>query len=55
MIKLALCDDEAEQREAVGKLLREYAASRPSFVLKMSIFSSGLDLPAALTFTCWTS
>ena len=30
MIKLALCDDEAEQREAVGKLLREYAAARPS-------------------------
>lgn len=47
MIKLALCDDEAEQREAVGNLLREYAASRPSFVLKMSIFSSGQDLLAA--------
>lgn len=47
MIKLALCDDEAEQREAIGNLLREYAASRPSFVLKMSIFSSGLDLLAA--------
>ena len=29
MIKLALCDDEAEQREAVGKLLREYAAAGP--------------------------
>lgn len=47
MIKLALCDDEAEQREAIGNLLREYAASRPSFVLKMSIFSSGQDLLAA--------
>ena len=47
MIKLALCDDEAEQREAVGKLLREYAASRPSLAVKMSVFSSGRDLLAA--------
>lgn len=47
MIKLALCDDEAEQREAIGSLLREYAATRPSSVLKMSIFSSGQDLLAA--------
>ena len=47
MIKLALCDDEAEQREAVGKLLREYAAARPSLAVKMSVFSSGRDLLAA--------
>lgn len=47
MIKLALCDDEAEQREAVGKLLREYAASRLSLAVKMSVFSSGRDLLAA--------
>ncbi len=47
MIKLALCDDEAEQREAIGSLLREYVASRPSSVVKMSIFSSGRELLAA--------
>ena len=39
MIKLALCDDEVEQREAIGNLLMEYAASRPSLVIKTSIFS----------------
>lgn len=47
MIKLAVCDDEAEQREAIGNLLREYAASRPSPAIKISIFSSGQDLLAA--------
>lgn len=47
MIRLALCDDEAEQREAVGNLLREYAASRSSLAVKLSVFSSGWDLLAA--------
>lgn len=47
MIKLALCDDEAEQREAIGNLLMEYAASRSSLVVKTSVFSSGRDLLAA--------
>lgn len=47
MIKLALCDDEAEQRAAIGGLLREYAAARPSLAVKLSVFSSGRELLAA--------
>lgn len=47
MIKLALCDDEAEQRTAVGALLQEYAAARPSLAVKLSVFSSGRELLAA--------
>nr|WP_325212811.1 LytTR family DNA-binding domain-containing protein [uncultured Oscillibacter sp.] len=47
MIKLALCDDEAEQRTAVGTLLREYAAARPALAVKLSVFSSSRDLLAA--------
>lgn len=44
MIRLALCDDEAGQREIIGNLLLEYAAARPSPVVKLSVFSSGQDL-----------
>lgn len=44
MIKLALCDDEAEQREGIGGLLREYAAARPALAVKLSVFSSGGEL-----------
>lgn len=47
MIKLALCDDEAEQRAIVGDLLREYAAARPGLAVKLSTFSSGRELLAA--------
>lgn len=47
MIKMALCDDEAEQRAAVGDLLRAYAAARPALAVKLSVFSSGQDLLAA--------
>lgn len=47
MIKLALCDDEAEQREAIGILLRKYAASRPALAIKLAVFSSGQELLAA--------
>lgn len=47
MIKLALCDDEAEQREAIGILLRKYAASRPALAIKLAVFSSGRELLAA--------
>ena len=47
MIRLALCDDEAEQRTAVGGLLRAYAAARPALAVKLSVFSSGRDLLAA--------
>lgn len=47
MIRLALCDDEAEQREEVGALLREYAAERPSLAVKLSVFSSAREVLAA--------
>ena len=47
MLKLALCDDEAEQRAAVSKMLREYAALRPELTVKLSVFSSGLELLSA--------
>ena len=40
MLKLALCDDEAEQRAALIQLLRTYAADRPELALKLSVFSS---------------
>ena len=44
MIKLALCDDETEQREVIGGLLRDYAAARPAKAVKLSVFSSGQEL-----------
>jgi len=47
MIKLALCDDETEQRTVIGGLLREYAASRPDLAVKPAVFSSGEELLAA--------
>lgn len=47
MTRMALCDDEAGQREAVGALLRAYVAARPSLAVKLSFFSCGRDLLAA--------
>lgn len=47
MVKVALCDDESEQQEAVICLLREYAKARPEQIIKLSIFSSGRELLAA--------
>ncbi len=47
MLKIALCDDEAEQREAIGRLLREYAAQRPEWTVKLSVFASGQELLSA--------
>lgn len=47
MLKLALCDDEAVQREAISGLLREYAAQRPELAVKLAVFSSGQTLLAA--------
>ena len=44
VIKLALCDDEAEQRVAIGGILQEYAAARPALAVKLSVFSSGREL-----------
>jgi len=48
MLKLALCDDEAKQREALSGLLREYAAVRPELAVKLSMFSSGRQLLSAV-------
>lgn len=47
MIRLALCDDEAAQRDAAGRLLQEYAAARPDLTVKTAVFSSGQELLAA--------
>lgn len=46
MIRLALCDDEAEQRSATGAMLLNYAAARPALAVKVSVFSSGWELLA---------
>ena len=46
MLKLALCDDEEEQRSSVGDLLLEYAAARPELAIRLSVFSSGARLLA---------
>lgn len=46
MLRLALCDDDPQQRAAVGALLQEYAALRPALAVKLSIFSSSWELLA---------
>ncbi len=48
MLKVALCDDEAEQRAALGDMLAEYAAARPALTVKLSVFSSGRELMNAV-------
>lgn len=47
LLKLALCDDEAQQRADMGRLLQEYAAARPALSVRLSVFSSGWELLAA--------
>ena len=47
MLDLALCDDEAEQLDIVGRLLRGYVQARPELAIRLSVFSSGRDLLAA--------
>lgn len=47
MLDLALCDDEAEQLDIVGRLLRDYVQARPELAIRLSVFSSGRDLLAA--------
>lgn len=51
MLTIALCDDEAAQRSAIGILLQNYAASRPERTVKLSVFSSGWDLLSAVEET----
>lgn len=46
MLKLALCDDDPQQRAAVGALLQEYAALRPALAVKLSVFSSSWEVLA---------
>ncbi len=47
MIKMALCDDDAEQRASTVRLLQVYAAQRPELAVKLSVFSSGPEVLAA--------
>jgi len=47
VIKLALCDDEMEQRSATSAMLLDYAGARPGLAVKVSAFSSGWELLAA--------
>lgn len=51
MLRVALCDDEAKQRAAVGNLLLSYRTQRPGLALKVSVFSSGRELLAAVEET----
>ncbi len=46
MLNLALCDDEPEQRAALGELLHTYAALHPELAIKLAVFSSGSQLLA---------
>lgn len=48
MLRLAICDDEPEQRAAICRLLQEYAAARPSLAVKLSLFSTGWELLGAV-------
>ncbi len=47
MLRIALCDDNRQQRGATGKLLLDYGAARPHLAVKVSVFSSGLEVLAA--------
>ena len=44
MIRLALCDDEEDQRGALMELLGSYEAARPHVKLCPLVFSSGQEL-----------
>lgn len=48
MLKIALCDDEAEQRAVTGELLQEYIKGRPALSARLSIFSSGREVLSAV-------
>lgn len=44
MLKIALCDDDAEQRALTGQLLEEYMKNRPALSARLSVFSSGQEV-----------
>ena len=44
MLRIALCDDNRQQRSATGKLLLDYGAARPHLAVRVSVFSSGLEV-----------
>lgn len=48
MVRLAICDDEPKQCDLLNNLLTSYMAARESTPMKLSIFSSGEDLLAAV-------
>ncbi len=47
MLKLALCEDNPEQRLAMQEILRSYASQRPELTIQFFIFDSGYKLLAA--------
>lgn len=46
MLKIALCDDEEEQRSALCEMVHDFAKERPELAVKLSVFSSPRDLLA---------
>lgn len=44
VLKMALCDDNEEQRTTMTQYLQAYAEQRPDLAVKLSVFSSALDV-----------
>lgn len=44
MLKIALCDDEADELARVEALLRQYVEARPGLMARLAVFSSGSAL-----------
>lgn len=44
MLQIALCDDHAEERSEISRLLRDYIAQRPALTARLTVFSSGAEL-----------
>ncbi len=47
MLRIAICNDEAEEREKLSGLLRDYLAERPGLAARVSVFGSGPALLGA--------
>lgn len=47
MLKLALCEDDPEQRSIMQEIFRKYASQRPDLTIQFFIFDSGYKLLAA--------
>ena len=44
MLRIALCDDEPEQCDQTGALLRQYLSERPGLAAELTLFYSGAEL-----------